>query len=83
MWCAGISYIPMRQGFFYLFAVLDRATRKVLAWRLSNSLTADCCIDAVEEAIARYGLPEIFNTDHDSQFIAAEFVGLLKERDPD
>ena len=78
VWCADITYIPMRQGFLYLFAVLDWATRKVLAWRLSNSLTTDFCVDAVEDAIARHGLPEIFNTDQGSQFTAADFVALLK-----
>jgi len=79
VWCADITYIPMRQGFLYLFAVLDWATRKVLAWRLSNSLTTDFCVDAVEEAIARHGLPEIFNTDQGSQFTDKDFVGLLKD----
>jgi putative transposase len=78
VWCADITYIPMRQGFLYLFAVLDWSTRKVLAWRLSNSLTTDFCVDAVEDAIARHGLPEIFNTDQGSQFTAADFVALLK-----
>jgi putative transposase len=63
VWCADISYIPMRRGFLYLFAILDWATRKVLTWRLPNSLTTDFCIDAVEDAIAQYGCPQIFNTD--------------------
>jgi putative transposase len=79
VWCADITYIPMRQGFLYLFAVLDWATRKVLAWRLSNSLTSDFCVDAVQEAIERHGLPDIFNTDQGSQFTDEDFVGLLKE----
>jgi len=57
-----ITYIPMRKGFVYLAAVLDWATRRVLSWRLSNSLTTDFCLEAVEEAIQRYGKPEIFNT---------------------
>jgi putative transposase len=81
VWCADITYIPMRQGFLYLFAVLDWATRKVLAWRLSNSLTTDFCVDAVEEAIALYGLPEIFNTDQGSQFTDKDFVELLKDHE--
>ena len=81
VWCADITYIPMRHGFLYLFAVLDWATRKVLAWRLSNSLTTDFCIDAVEDAIAQFGLPEIFNTDQGSQFTSTEFVALLKLHD--
>jgi putative transposase len=58
-----ITYLPMRRGFIYLAAVMDWATRRVLAWRVSNTLTADFCVEAVEEAIARYGKPEIFNTD--------------------
>jgi putative transposase len=78
VWCADISYIPMRWGFLYLFAVLDWATRKVLAWRLSNSLTTDFCIDAVEEAIDKYGIPQIFNTDQGCQFTAIDFVEMLK-----
>ncbi len=79
VWCADISYIPMRRGFLYLFAVLDWSTRRVLTWRLSNSLTTDFCIDAVEAAIATYGRPEIFNTDQGCQFTDKDFVGMLKE----
>ncbi len=71
---------PMAQGLLYLFAVLDWATRKVLAWRLSNSLTTDFCVDAVEEALARYGSPEIFNTDQGSQFTENDFTQLFKDR---
>jgi putative transposase len=78
VWCADISYIPMAHGFLYLFAVLDWATRRVLAWRLSNTLTTDFCIEAVEEAIERYGCPEIFNTDQGSQFTDRDFVDTLK-----
>jgi putative transposase len=63
VWAADISYIPMKRGFVYLFAVMDWASRRVLAWRLSNILTTDFCIEAVQEAIARYGAPKIFNTD--------------------
>ena len=80
VWCADISYIPMRRGFLYLFAILDWATRKVLAWRLSNSLTTDFCVDAVEAAIAQYGCPQIFNTDQGCQFTDKDFVGMLKDR---
>ncbi len=80
VWCADISYIPMRRGFLYLFAILDWATRKVLTWRLSNSLTTDFCIDAVEDAIAKYGCPEIFNTDQGCQFTAIDFVEMLKAK---
>jgi len=78
VWATDITYIPMEQGFLYLIAVLDWATRKVLAWRLSNSLTTDFCIEAVEEALARFGCPEIFNTDQGSQFTDSDFTGLLK-----
>jgi putative transposase len=80
VWASDISYIPMRQGFLYLCAILDWATRKVLAWRLSNSLTTDFCIDAVEEAIAKYGCPEIFNTDQGAQFTDSDFIATLKTR---
>ncbi|QJD28515.1 IS3 family transposase [Methylococcus geothermalis] len=73
-----ITYIPMRKGFVYLAAVLDWATRRVLSWRLSNSLTTDFCIEAVEEALQRHGKPEIFNTDQGSQFTSTEFVDLLQ-----
>jgi transposase InsO family protein len=62
-WAADITYIPMRRGFLYLFAVIDWFSRRVLAWRLSNTLTTDCCLEAVREAIHRQGCPEIFNAD--------------------
>jgi len=80
VWCADITYIPMERGFLYLFAVMDWATRRILAWRLSNSLTADFCIDAVEEAIERYGSPEIFNTDQGVQFTSSDFVQVIREK---
>jgi len=67
VWAMDITYLPMQRGFIYLAAVMDWATRRVLAWRVSNTLTADFCIEAVEEAIARYGKPEIFNTDQGTQ----------------
>jgi putative transposase len=79
VWAADICYIPMARGFVFLFAVMDWATRKVLAWRVSNSLSADFCVEAVEEAIATFGKPEIFNTDQGSQFTGSDFVGLLKK----
>ena len=79
VWCADITYIPMRQGFIYLFAVLDWATRRVLAWRLSNTLTTDFCIDAVREAIEAHGRPQIFNTDQGSQFTDHDFVALIRD----
>jgi len=78
VWAADITYIPMRRGFVYLCAVLDWASRRVLAWRLSNTLTTDFCLEAVQEAITRYGTPEIFNTDQGCQFTSQEFTGLLK-----
>ena len=80
VWAADITYIPMRRGFVYLFAVLDWASRRVLAWRLSNTLTTDFCLEAVQEAIHRYGKPEIFNTDQGCQFTSLEFTGLLKDQ---
>jgi putative transposase len=79
VWAADITYIPMRRGFVYLFAVIDWASRRVLSWRLSNTLTTDFCIEAVQEALARYGVPEIFNTDQGSQFTSLEFTQLLRD----
>ena len=76
---ADITYIPMTRGFVYLFAVLDWASRRVLAWRLSNTLTTDFCMEAVQEALASYGAPDIFNTDQGCQFTSQEFTGLLKD----
>ena len=73
------TYVPLRRGFVYLSAVLDWASRRVLAWRLSNSLTADPSVDALEEAIMKYGRPEIMNTDQGSQFTSSAFIGLLQE----
>lgn len=78
VWCADVTYIPMRRGFLYLAAIMDWATRKVLAWRLSNTLTTDFCTAALKEALARYGTPEIFNTDQGCQFTSAEFTEVLK-----
>src|SRR6266571_1608241 len=63
VWCSDITYIPMAKGFLYLVAIMDWHSRAVLAWRLSNTLGADFCVEALEEAVARYGKPEIFNTD--------------------
>ncbi len=80
-WAADITYLPMRRGFLYLFAVIDWYSRRVLAWRLSNTLTTDFCLDAVREAIHRHGCPEIFNTDQGCQFTSGEFTGLLKAHD--
>ena len=81
VWAADVTYLPMARGFVYLVAVIDWFSRRILSWRLSNSLTADFCVEALEEAIARYGRPEIFNTDQGSQFTAMDFVGVLKRHD--
>lgn len=78
VWSADITYIPMARGFCYLVAIMDWASRKVLAWRLSNTLDASFCTEALEEAIMTYGTPEIFNTDQGSQFTADDFIGVLK-----
>jgi putative transposase len=80
-WAADITYIPMRRGFVYLVAIVDWATRRVLAHRLSISMSTDFCVEALEEAITKYGRPEIFNTDQGSQFTSAEFTGVLKAND--
>ena len=77
VWATDITYVPMARGFVYLAAVVDWFSRKVLAWRLSITLDAVFCIEAVEEAIARYGRPEIFNSDQGSQFTSTAFTGLL------
>ena len=79
VWVADITYAPMTRGFVYLFAVMDWASRRVLAWRLSNTLTTDFCIEAVQEAPASYGTPDLFNTDQGCQFTSQEFTGLLKD----
>ncbi|WP_434513533.1 IS3 family transposase [Dechloromonas sp. ARDL1] len=78
VWATDITYIPMRRGFVYLVAIVDWYSRRVLAWRLSNTLTTDFCLEALQEAITRYGTPEIFNTDQGSQFTSSEFTGQLK-----
>ena len=79
VWCADITYIPVQRGFLYLVAIMDWATRHVLAWRLSNTMDAGFCVEALHEALARYGRPEIFNTDQGSQFTSFEFTGTLKD----
>ncbi len=79
VWCADITYIPVQRGFLYLVAIMDWATRHVLAWRLSNTMDARFCVEALEEALARYGKPEIFNTDQGSQFTSADFTNVLKD----
>ncbi len=79
VWCADITYIPVQRGFLYLVAIMDWATRHVLAWRLSNTMDAEFCIEALRQALVRYGRPEIFNTDQGSQFTSFEFTGVLKD----
>ncbi len=81
VWCADITYIPMRRGFLYLVAIMDWATRKVLAWRLSNTMDVGFCVMALEEALARFGSPDIFNTDQGSQFTSFGFTSVLKDAD--
>lgn len=81
VWAMDITYIPMAKGFVYLAAVIDWHTRRVLAWRVSISMETDFCIEAVEEALHRYGKPEIFNTDQGSQFTSLAFTDLLKRND--
>jgi putative transposase len=81
VWAADITYIPMAVGFAYLVAVIDWYSRLVLAWRLSNTMDTSFCIEAVQEALSRYGRPEIFNTDQGSQFTADDFTGLLRDED--
>jgi putative transposase len=77
VWAADITYVPIGRGFLYLVAVIDWASRAVLAWRLSNTMDTAFCVSALEEALARFGKPEIFNTDQGSQFTSAVFTGTL------
>jgi putative transposase len=77
-WATDITYLPMAKGFVYLVAILDLYSRKVLAWRTNNTLTTDFCVEALQEALTRFGCPEIFNTDQGSQFTAEAFTEVLK-----
>ena len=77
VWATDITFIPMPRGFLYLVAIMDWFSRKVLSWRLSNTMEADFCVEALEEALARYGKPEIFNSDQGSQFTSMAFTGAL------
>lgn len=79
VWCADLTYIPMRRGFLYLVAIMDWATRKVLSWRVSNTMDVEFCLEALEEALARFGRPEIFNSDQGSQFTSPRFTGMLQD----
>tara|TARA_R110002072_G_C7836798_1_gene524645 strand:- start:49 stop:873 length:825 start_codon:yes stop_codon:yes gene_type:complete len=78
-WATDITYIPMARGFVYLVAIMDWYSRRVLSWRVSNTLDASFCVDALEEAIERHGPPEIFNTDQGSQFTSDDFTDVLKQ----
>lgn len=78
-WCSDITYIPMRKGFLYLVAIMDWYSRKVLSWRLSNTMDTDFCVSALEEALAKHGKPDIFNTDQGSQFTSFAFTNVLRE----
>jgi len=77
VWCADITFVPVRNGFPYLVAIMDWYSRKVLSWRLSNTMDAGFCIKALKEALAKFGTPEIFNTDQGSQFTSADFTAVL------
>ncbi len=79
VWASDICYIPMAKGFMYLVAIMDWQTRKVLSWRISNTMDSDFCVEALEEALSRYGAPEIFNTDQGAQFTADAFTRVLKD----
>jgi len=78
VWCSDITYIPTPFGFLYLVAIMDWHSRRVLSWRLSNSMDTSFCTDALEEALLRYGVPEIINTDQGSQFTSSDWVGLVQ-----
>jgi len=78
VWAADVTYIPLAKGFAYLVAIIDWYSRKVLAWRLSNTMDPGFCVEALQEALARYGTPEIFNTDQGAQFTSEAFTSVLK-----
>ena len=79
VWCTDLTYIPMCKGFLYLVAIMDWHSRKVLSWRLSNSLDAAPCVEALEEALTNYGPPDRFNSDQGCQFISENFTDVLKD----
>ncbi len=81
VWATDICYLPMAKGFMYLVAIMDWATRRVLSWRVSNTMDSDFCVEALEEALGRYGAPEIFNTDQGAQFTSEAFTGVLKDHE--
>jgi len=79
VWCTDITYIPMRRGFLYLVAIIDWYSRKVLSWQISNAMDVGFCIEALKDALARYGSPEIFNSDQGSQFTSTDFTDVLRD----
>ena len=79
VWAADITYVPFKKGFWYLVAIMDWHSRKVLSWRLSNTMTSDFCVAALHEALALHGTPEIFNTDQGFQFTSEDFTTVLKD----
>jgi len=79
VWCADVTYIPMQRGYLYLVAIMDWSTRAILSWRLSNTMDPCFCVEALEEALALHGKPEIFNTDQGSQFTSLDFTSVLKD----
>jgi len=81
VWASDITYVPMEKGFAYLVVIMDWTSRKILSWRLSNTMDADFCVDALQAAIMDYGRPEIFNTDQGAQFTSAAFTNVLKDHD--
>lgn len=81
VWCTDITYIPIKRGFLYLVAIMDWYSRKVLSWRLSNTMDTAFCIETLEEALVLHGKPEIFNTDQGSQFTSFDFTAVLKENE--
>jgi putative transposase len=81
VWSTDITYIRLRQGFVYLVAIMDWYSRKVLSWRISNTMDTAFCVDCLAEALQRYGAPEIFNSDQGSQFTSEAFIGVLKAHD--
>ena len=79
VWAADITYVPMACGFMYLVAIMDWHSRKILAWRVSNTLEPSFCVEALQEALGRFGAPEIFNTDQGAQFTSNMFTQVLKD----
>jgi putative transposase len=83
VWASDISYVPLDRGFMYLVVVMDWYSRKILSWRISNTLDSDFCVEALKEALSRYGKPEIFNTDQGAQFTSRDFTQTLKDQQVD